>query len=234
MTSDERRGDTASRVGDVVRTVVSSVGRAGTVSLSALGDAAEGPGRALTGRISATAVSQPRPVADPRDLAAALDEQPHSPLLGGATGAALAAKVAGRVGPLRFLGRRTPTWLVITAVPALHASVASGAEELALVSSHLVHRARRAGVEPDPERVRRAAVQLMAGAPVDPDIEPRHAPLVLAWLQRALRAILPFSAGVATRNPDALARAAAAVEPSSLRGPVPLPLPPAGSTTAET
>jgi len=215
----ENQGGIAAGVGDLVRTVVTSVGRAGTVSLAALGDAAERPGRVLAGRIAAAAVSRPRPVADPHALAAALEEQPRSPLLGGATGAALAAKVARRVGPLRVLARRTPMWLVITAAPALHASVARGAEELALVASHLVHRARAAGVEPDPERVRRAAVQLVSGTALDPAAEPRHAPLVVAWLQRALWAVLPFSAGVATRNPGSLARATAAVDPSTLRGP---------------
>lgn len=203
-------------IGDLVRSVATAVGRAGTVSAGAAGGALEGPGRALAGRIVAGAVGQPRAVSDQADLAAALDEQPRSPLLGGATGAALATKVAGRVGPLRFLARRTPMWLVVSAVPALHASVARGAEELALVASHLVHRARAVGLEPDPERVRRVAVQLVSGAPVDPGVEPRHAPLALAWLQRALRAMVPFSPGVATRNPRPLARATAAVDPYTL------------------
>lgn len=212
----------AAGVHDVVRTAMTSVGRAGNASRVAIGEAFEGPGRALAGRIAVAALSQPRPVADPDDLAAALNEQPRAPLLGGATGAALAAKVARRVGPLRFLARRTPMWLVITAVPALQASVARGAEELALVASHLVHRARAAGMEPDSERVRRAAVQLVSGSPVDPATEPRHAPLVVAWLERALRATLPFSPGVATRNPGSLARAATAVDPSTLRGVTPL------------
>jgi len=206
----------AAGVGDLVRTMVTAVGRAGTVSLSAAGEAVEAPGRALAGRIAAAAVSQPRPVADRTDLAAALDEQPRSPLLGGATGAAMAAKVARRVGPLRFLARRTPMWLVITVGPALHASVTRGAEELALVASHLVHRTRAAGLEPDPERVRRAAVQLITGVAVEPTAEPRHAPMVVAWLRRALRATLPFSPGVATHNPAALARSTAAVDPLTL------------------
>ena len=205
-------------VGAVVRSVLAAGGRAGTVSLTAAADAAEGPGRNLAGRIAARAVSQPRPVVHPDDLAAALDEQPRSPLLGGATGAALAAKVAGRVGPLRFLARRTPLWLIVTAAPALHASVSRGAEELALVASHLVHRARAAGVEPDPERVGRAAVQLVTGAPVDPTAQPRYAGMVGSWLRRALRATLPFASGVATHNPRALARATATVDPSTLAG----------------
>ncbi|MFN2505671.1 MAG: hypothetical protein ABR540_15805 [Acidimicrobiales bacterium] len=213
---EEQDGGVLAGLRDLLRTVVTSVGRAGTVSVAALADAVEAPGRALAARIADAAVSQPRPVAHPDALASALSEQPHAPLLGGATAAAVAAKVASRVGPLRFLARRTPLWLVVTAVPALHASMVRGAEELALVASHLVHRTRATGLEPDPERVRRAAVQLMSGKAVDPETEPRHAPLVLAWLQRAARATLPFSNGVATRNPGTLARAASAVDPSSL------------------
>lgn len=207
---------TAAAIRDLVRVGMGAVIRAGSLSVGLVGDTLEGPGRTLASRITTGAVRNPRPVADPADLAAALEDRPRSPLLGGATGAALAARVAGRVGPLRFLARRTPLWLVVTAAPALHASVAHGAEELALVASHLVHRARINGLEPDPERVRRAAVQLLSGAAVDPGTEPRHGPLALAWLQRALRATLPFSSGVATRNPLLLARAASAVDSGSL------------------
>lgn len=206
----------AAAVRDLVRTAVTSVGRAGVGSLAAVGDAAEGPGRALAGRIAASAVARPRPVAERAALVGALSRGPTAPLLGGSTGAAAVVKVAGRVGPLRFLARRTPLWLVVTAVPAVHASVSRGAEELALVASHLVHRARAAGQEPDPERVRRAAVQIASGTAVDPGVEPRHAALAVAWVQRAVRATLPFSAGVATRDPGCLARAAAAVDPATL------------------
>ena len=216
-------GAIAAAIRDLVRAGLTGVIQVGSASVAVAGDTLERPGRVLAGRITTGVVSQPRSVADPADLAAALEDQPRSPLLGGATGAAVAAKLARRVGPLRFLARRTPLWLVITAAPALHASVALGSEELALVASHLVHRTRLAGFDPDPERVRRAAVQLLSGVAVDPGVEPRHAPLVVSWLQRALRAALPFSSGVATRNPGPLARAAAAVEPSSLVGTRPSP-----------
>lgn len=209
----------AGAVRDLVRAAVTSIGRAATMSFAAVGDTVEAPGRALASRIATAAVASPHPVAAKADLAAALEERSRSPLLGGSTGAALATKVASRVGPLRFLARRTPMWLVVTAVPALHASVTRGSHELTLVASHLVHRARAAGVEPDPERVRRVTVQLVSGVPVvDPSVEPRHAPLAVVWLQRALRATLPFSGGVATRDPHGLARAAAGVDPSVLAG----------------
>jgi hypothetical protein len=206
-----------------VRSVPGAVAKVGTISLSAAGDALEGPGRALAGRIATSAVSRPRPVAERAELVDALEVQPRSPLLGGATGAALAARVARRVGPLRFLARRTPLWLIVTGAPAVHASVARGAEELAVVASHLVHRARSAGVDPDPDRVRRASVQLLSRVPVDPSVEPRHAPLAVVWLQRAVRATLPFSPGVATRDPGSLARATVAVDPATLGSQEPVP-----------
>lgn len=212
-------GGIAAAVMDLVRAGITTVGKAGSLSFSAAGDIMEGPARALAGRITTGAVNQPRPVAEPAALTAALSDQPRTPQLGGATGAALAAKLARRVGPLRFLARRTPLWLVVTAAPALQASIARGADELALVASHLVHRTRAAGLEPDPERVRRAAVQLLSGAAVDPVVEPRYAPLAVAWLQRALRAAMPFSSGVATRDPGLLARSVSAVDPASLCSP---------------
>jgi hypothetical protein len=115
-----------------------------------------------------------------------------------------------------FLARRTPLWLVATAVPALVASVTRGADELRLLASHLVHRARAKGIEPDPERVRRAAVQIASRQAVDPEREPSHGRLVVAWLRRAFRAALPFTAGVATSDPEGLAAAAADVDPTQL------------------
>lgn len=204
------------QIGGVVQAIVGALRRAGGMSSAGLGEAVDAPLRALTRRIVSEAHARPRPVSEASALTAELAERPHSPLLGGASAAAMAAKVARRFGPLRFLARRTPMWLAAAVVPALYASVTRGAEELGLVASHLVLRTRARGGDPDPERVRRAAVQLMSGAPVDPDREPRYGPLVLAWLRRALRATLPFAKGVATDDPYGVAAAANAVPPSSL------------------
>ncbi len=85
-----------------------------------------------------------------------------------------------------------------------------------MVASHLVHRARAEGVEPDIERVRRAAVQIVSRRPIDPETEPSHGALVVQWLRRAFRAALPFTAGVATADPEGLARAAADVDTARL------------------
>ena len=182
-----------------------------------LGDAVNVPLRALTRRVVVDAAARPRPVPDMRTLVDRLAERPHAPLLGGASAAAMAAKVARRFGPLRFLARRTPMWVVAAAVPALYASVARGADEVSLVASHLVLRTRAEGHEPDPERIRRAAVQLVSGAPVRTDVEPPYGPLARSWLRRAARATLPFNKGVATGDPHGIAASASAVPVSSLR-----------------
>src|SRR5918996_2131544 len=171
---------------------------------------------ALPRRMVGDALAAPRAVADRDALARALAERPATPALGGATAAALGLRAAGRIPGLGFLARRTPLWLLATAVPALVASVARGADELGLVASHLVHRARAEGIEPDAERVRRAAVQIASHRVVDPEREPSHGPLVVSWMRRAVRAALPFTSGVATRDPDGLAAAAAAVDPARL------------------
>jgi hypothetical protein len=181
-------------------------------------DALEGAARSLTRRMVADAVASPQGVEDREALARALAARPVSPVLAGATIAALGLRLARRVRRLGFLARRTPLWLVATAVPALVASVSRGADELGLVASHLVLRARAKGIEPDPERVRRVAVQIASRRAVDPDQEPRHGPLVVSWLRRAFRAALPFTSGVATSDPDGLAAAAADVDPTQLAG----------------
>jgi len=208
--------DVAGAVRSVVRVAVATAGQAGRASAEALGEAVEAPARALARRVTARAVAQPAPVADRATLAEALARPARGPALGGTTAAALAARVARRIGPLRFLARRAPMWLVVSAGPALHASISRGADELGLVASHLVLRARQAGVQVEPELVRRAAVQVLAGAPVDPEAEPHHARLALEWIARAARSALPRSAGLAPPDPDAIAAAAAGVAPSSL------------------
>lgn len=203
-----------------VRTVVdglkSALAKAGRLTASGLTEAVDAPMRALTRRAVEHAVAAPQPLADEQALARVLAERPGTPAIGTGTAAAtaLAAKVAKRFGKLKFFARRTPMWVMAAVGPALYASVARGADEIGMISSHLVHRTRAAGMEPDPERVRRAAVQLATGVAVDTGAEARHGPLVLSWLTRAVKATLPFGAAVATRDPASLAAATARVPPA--------------------
>jgi hypothetical protein len=217
MTTDPNEEPPASdEVRHVVQTAVDALARAGSASAGTVADAVEGAGRALTRKMVGDAVTSPREMVDRETLARALNERPVSPALAGATFAALGLRLAGRLRRLGFLARRTPLWLLATAVPALVASVSRGADELGLVASNLVLRARATGIEPDPERVRRVAVQIASRRAVDPELEPRHGPLVVSWLRRAFRAALPFTAGVATSDPEGLAAAAADVDPTRL------------------
>ena len=206
----------AEQAAGLVSTALDAVARAGTVSAGALGDALEGAARSLARRVVADAAARRRAPADRDELARALASRPTAPVLASATAAAVAVRVAGRFRRLRFLAKRSPMWLVVTAVPALVASVTRGADELGMVASYLVGRARTAGVDPDVERVRRAAVQIVSHRAVDAEDEPSHGRLALAWLRRAARAALPFTSGVATADPEGLATAAAGVDPATL------------------
>jgi hypothetical protein len=199
----------------LVETAIDTAHRAGDVSVAGLAAALDGAGRTLTRRAVDGADTRHRGLGDSGALARALADRPRVPALAGATGVALILRVARRT-RLHVLARRTPAFLVAAAVPALVTSVTRGADELAMVAAHLTHRARAAGIEPDVERVRRAAVQIVSRQPVDPEVEPRHGALALGWLRRAFRAALPFTAGVATSDPEGLAESAAAVDPRLL------------------
>jgi hypothetical protein len=217
MTTDSIEKRAASdEVEGVVQAAVDVLGRVGSASVGAVADAVEGAGRALVRKVVGDAMTSPRALADREALARALAARPVTPALAGATAAALGLRFAGRIRRLGFLARRTPLWLLATALPALVASVSRGADELGLVASHLVLRARAKGIEPDPERVRRVAVQIASRRAVDPDQEPSHGRLVVSWLRRAFRAALPFTSGVATSDPDGLAAAATDVDPTRL------------------
>lgn len=206
----------AEDVRGVVQTAIDAVSRAGTLSAAGVTEALDNAGRSLARRV-VTGAATSRPTLGDRDtLAQALADKPRVTALGSATTAAIALKFASRFRRLGFLARRTPAFLVATAVPALVASVARGADELGMVSSHLVHRARAQGVEPDLERVRRAAVQIVSHRAVDPEVEPSHGALAVLWLRRAFRAALPFTAGVSTADPEGLASATAEVDPTLL------------------
>ena len=196
----------------VVQTAVDAATRAGTVSAAGITDAVESAGRSLARRVVTGAATERRELVDHGQLAQAMADKPAVTALGSATTAAMAIRFASRFRRLSFLAKRTPAFMVAAAVPALLASVTRGADELGMVSAHLVHRARAEGVEPDLERVRRTAVQIVERRPVDPEVEPSHGTLVVYWLRRAVRAALPFTAGVATADPEGLAAAAAAVD----------------------
>lgn len=217
--SHGRKGDESTDDGGVwgvVGAVLAAASRTGRASAAGVNAGVEAAARGMTRRATASALTDPRPVADVRDLADALAERSSVPSLSGATAAALATRVARRAGPLRFLARRTPMWIAAVAIPALYASIARGATELNLVASHLVLRARAAGIEPDPHRLHDAAVRLLSKVG---DEAPAAGTLVSRWLGRAARSTLPFASGVRTPDPDGVAEAAGKVPLSELTTP---------------
>jgi hypothetical protein len=207
---------TADEIAGVVRTALDAAGRAGTASAAGVGDAVERAARTLSRRVVAGAATRRHPLPDRSSLARALSEKPPTPAIAGAAAAAVGLRFLTRYKGLRMLAKRTPMWLLASAVPALVASVTRGADELGMVASHLIQRARAEGIEPDLERVRRAAVQIVSHRLVDPDTEPSHGALAVQWLRRAVRAVLPFTSGIATADPEGLAAAASELDPRTL------------------
>jgi len=203
-------------VSGVVRTALDAVAKAGTMSAARIGDTLEQAGRSLAGRVVANASTRRNPLPDRSSLARALSAKPPNPAIAGAAAAAVGVRFLTRFKRVRGLAKRTPMWLLATAVPALVASVTRGADELGMVSAHLIHRARAEGVEPDLDRVRRVAVQIVSHRIVDPDAEPSHGALAVQWLRRAVRAALPFTSGIATADPEGLAAAASELDPRLL------------------
>lgn len=208
--------DVPEDVRGVVQTAVDALSRAGSASASAVAEALESAARRLTRRVATEAAVSRPDLADEARLQRSLAARPEVTAMAGATTAAVVLRLGRRFRPLNFLARRTPAFLLATAVPAALASVSRGADELGMVVSHLAHRARADGIEPDVERVRRVAVQILSFRPVDPGVEPSHGRLAWMWIRRAVRAALPFTSGVATADPDRLAGAAAAVDTASL------------------
>ena len=87
---------------------VDAVGRAGTISASAVTDALESAGRSLTRRVVAGAATEGKDMADPAALQKALADKPRVPALGSATTAAVGAQVRLAVPPVRLPGQAHP------------------------------------------------------------------------------------------------------------------------------
>jgi hypothetical protein len=173
--------------------------------------------RSFHGRVVADAMQSPRPITDRRALLDALSSPKSFAAVNGATTAFAARKLFERFGPLKVLARRTPWLVAASALPAVYTSLARGRDETALVASFLINQARHANVEPDADRVRRAAIQLLQRERVDPDAEPEHRRLVTSWIRRAVKGLLPFTRTGVTPHAKSLAAAAAAVDPATLR-----------------
>lgn len=179
------------------------------------GESLERLAQSLCSRIVHQSLDHPRPIRDLPELQAALAQKSRS---FDSTGVAVVTKaVLTRIGPMKFLARRTPWLLAASAVPDMYSSLVRGREEVAIVSSFLVHRAGDADTDVDAERLRRVTVQLLLRRKVDPGAEPDDADLVSSWARRALKSALPFVKGGGTPHSRAIAAAADTVDPSLLR-----------------
>lgn len=179
------------------------------------GDAFERVARAFSTRIVKQSLADPRPIRDVHELQKALSQKSALPF--DSTAAAIVTKtVLSRIGPVKLLARRAPWLMAASVVPDMYAALARGRDELAIVSSFLVHRAGHAHADIDPERLRRVTVQLLQRRHIDPSTEPDDAALVSSWVRRALKSALPFVKGGVTPHAKHIVTAASSVDPTSL------------------
>ena len=146
--------------------------------------------RALVSRRAERAVRPGAPAVSTADLVDALDARTASPVSPWVGAGMLRLARTGRLA--KAVGGRTPVGLAVRFGPALYGAISTNLRGLDAALGHLVTEARRKGVDPDPERLRRVVVQALAGDPVDPESDPDHATLVRIWLGDAGRRAVPF------------------------------------------
>ena len=175
--------------------------------------------RTLIDRRVQRALSPSAPAVDAKELVEALGAKrgsSMSPWLG-----AGAARLARTGRAARLIGGRTPIGLAVRFGPALYEAVSTNLRGLDAALGHLVTRARDQRIDPDPERLRTAVVQALAGDPIDPDAEADHGSLVRVWLGDAGRRVVPFGGRISGlnrgRTPEAVAAALASVDVRRLR-----------------
>lgn len=110
-----------------------------------------------------------------------------SPLVG-----AGAARLARTGRAAKALGGRTPLGLAVRFGPAFYTAISGNVRGLDAAIAHLVVRARRRHIEPDPERLHRVVVQALTGRPIAPDADADHGALLRVWLGDAGRRAVPF------------------------------------------
>ena len=209
------------RVLATARAVLGQLGRSSKTVGRASGGQVERMSVALVRRTVSRAASQPAAIDDQRALQDALAQERTSVGLSASSVTLVAGRLMRRMRPLRRFASKTPAMAAITAVPELYSSIADGLDDLSALASFLVRRAEREGAEVDPDRLRRAVVQLLDGATVDPAVEPEHDRLVWSWIGRSLRRSLPFGSRAGRVDAKRLAARAASVDVRTLRAPAP-------------
>jgi hypothetical protein len=178
------------------------VGRAGADRARALTTAAKGlPAATVTAvgerldRLVATVAAHPTGVETPDQLRSSLMRLRTSDK----SAASAATFLAGTAIARRTIGigaRRVPMLAAVTGVATGLTIFARGLREVRLIASHLVHRARAAGVEVDPSALRTIALQVY----LRPHEAPTHdgSPSMLTtrvatrWARTAATTVLPL------------------------------------------
>lgn len=204
---------------DLVRTILGRVRGAAAGGSELVGGGVDDAVRAVIDR-RVTRALQTTTATTAIDVVLALSSQGVSST---ARAGQAAAWLAGRGRLAKTIGGRTPAGLALTVGPGLYEAIARSVRGLDAAAAHVVSRARQAGVEPDPRKVRAVVVQALTGKPIDPVAEPDHGALVRLWLAEAGRSVAPFglrrlSGLTRGRTPEAVAAALGAVDVRRLGG----------------
>ncbi len=134
------------------------------------------------------------------------------------------ARLARRTRLARSVTSRTPVGMALRFGPGLVDVAAGSLRSLDATAAHLVTRARDARIEPDPDRLRAAVVQVLIGDAVDPDADVDHIALARVWLADAARRLAPLGLGGIrglnrSRTPEAIIAALSEIDLRQLRPP---------------
>ena len=107
---------------------------------------------------------------------------------------------ARRAAPVARVASRTPVGLALRFGPVLAETVREQVARIDEVAATVLTRARAAGVEPHPERLRTVVVQILTGDVPDPDRRPDHVRLARTWVTDAGRRSIPLGVGTLVGN----------------------------------
>lgn len=174
----------------VVRVVASRGWAIAGAGADVVGSGVDDALRVLVHRRVVRALRADRPMPTRIELVDALDARAGAVLSPWAGAGAARLARTGRTA--KVLGGRTPLGLAVRFGPALYTAISGNVRGLDAAIAHLVARARRRRIEPDPERLHRVVVQALTGQPIAPDADADHGALLRAWLGDAGRRAVPF------------------------------------------
>lgn len=178
----------------VLRSALDRGRELGSSGAELLGSGADDAVRALVARRVERAMRIAPETVDTARLAAALEPSSSVARVAGRAGS-IGRRVARNSRIARAVSRRTPAGMALRWGPLVVDVVRTNLRAVDAVAVHLVSRARRAGVDPDPERLQSTVVQALTGLPLDPGADVDHTVLARTWLRDSGRRLLPFGLG---------------------------------------